>query len=67
MPGRDGLIPEEGARRATFLPSVWDDLPDPAAFLRHLKDKGGWIGHGEQPGLRAYRYLTLCLRADDGA
>ncbi len=40
-PGIDGLILRDGARRATFLPSVWDDLPDPRDFLRQLKRKAG--------------------------
>ena len=40
-PGRDGLILQEGRRRATFLPAVWEDLPDPRQFLAHLKLKAG--------------------------
>ncbi|WP_136193037.1 MULTISPECIES: AmmeMemoRadiSam system protein B [Actinomyces] len=41
-PGVDGVVLRLGARRATFLPQVWDELPDPADFLRHLKLKAGW-------------------------
>ncbi len=40
-PGVDGLILREGYRRGTFLPSVWEQLPEPAQFLRHLKQKAG--------------------------
>lgn len=40
-PGIDGLILQEGHRRGTFLPSVWEQLPDPRLFLRHLKQKAG--------------------------
>lgn len=40
-PGVDGLILEEGYYRGTFLPQVWDSLPDPKQFLRHLKLKAG--------------------------
>lgn len=40
-PGRDGLILGVGQRRATFLPSVWAQLPRPAEFVRHLKLKAG--------------------------
>jgi AmmeMemoRadiSam system protein A len=40
-PGRDGLILTSGHRRGTFLPSVWDSLPDPRDFLAHLKIKAG--------------------------
>lgn len=41
QPGVDGLILEEGRRRGTFLPSVWEQLPQPEQFLRHLKQKAG--------------------------
>ena len=40
-PGQDGLIIEDDGHRATFLPSVWEQLPDPATFLQHLKHKAG--------------------------
>ena len=40
-PGVDGLIMQEGNRRGTFLPSVWEQLPDPVEFLQHLKLKTG--------------------------
>lgn len=40
-PGMDGLIFSDGARKGTFLPAVWDDLPNPRDFLRELKMKAG--------------------------
>lgn len=40
-PSVDGLVLQEGARRGTFLPSVWEQLPDPVEFLRQLKRKAG--------------------------
>jgi len=40
-PNVDGLIIEEGFYRGTFLPSVWEQLPEPSDFLRHLKQKAG--------------------------
>ena len=40
-PGVDGLILQDGANRGTFLPSVWESLPDPRDFLVHLKHKAG--------------------------
>lgn len=59
-PGVDGLLIESGARRATFLPAVWDDLPDPRVFLAHLYAKAGLPGW--RPGLRVFRYQAekLC-------
>ena len=60
-PGIDGLTLEEQARRATFLPAVWEELPDPADFLQHLKRKAGWPAGYWSPTLRAYRYTTQAI------
>ena len=38
-PGIDGVTLELAGHRATFLPQVWDSLPDPRVFLAALKDK----------------------------
>ncbi|GAB1234348.1 AmmeMemoRadiSam system protein A [Ferrigenium sp. UT5] len=38
-PNVDGIILEYGPHRATFLPQVWADLPQPQRFLAHLKRK----------------------------
>jgi len=35
-PDIDGVILRDGPRRATFLPQVWQKLPDPVQFLSHL-------------------------------
>jgi uncharacterized protein len=40
-PGVDGVILRDGGRRATFLPQVWEQLPDTATFLTHLCQKMG--------------------------
>ncbi|HSN51879.1 MAG TPA: AmmeMemoRadiSam system protein A [Woeseiaceae bacterium] len=40
-PGIDGLVIIAEGRRATFLPKVWEMLPDPRQFLRALKTKCG--------------------------
>ena len=40
-PGVDGVILSAPGHRATFLPQVWDQLPDPAEFLSHLRRKAG--------------------------
>jgi uncharacterized protein len=37
----DGVVLREGNRRSTFLPQVWEKLPDPCAFLSHLCQKMG--------------------------
>lgn len=40
-PGIDGLILTHGHRRSTFLPQVWESLPDPRRFMAQLKLKAG--------------------------
>ncbi len=40
-PHVDGVILKDNFRRATFLPQVWEKIPDPAEFLGHLCQKMG--------------------------
>jgi AMMECR1 domain-containing protein len=40
-PGEDGLILECDGKRATFLPQVWESLPDKAQFIGQLLRKAG--------------------------
>jgi len=40
-PHVDGVVFEYGHYRSTFLPQVWEQLPEPAEFLAHLKRKAG--------------------------
>ena len=40
-PGVDGVILRDGIRRATFLPQVWEKIPDPETFLSNLCWKMG--------------------------
>lgn len=63
-PGIDGLILEAGARRATFLPSVWQSLPEPESFLRHLKQKAGLAVDHWSETLKMYRYTTEMIEQD---
>src|SRR5271154_630279 len=55
-PDRDGLILGVGRRRALFLPSVWRQLPDGRAFVRHLIAKAGVETTGWPDGLEAMRF-----------
>jgi AmmeMemoRadiSam system protein A len=41
-PGEDGVILARSLRRATFLPQVWEKVPDPATFLDMLCEKMGF-------------------------
>lgn len=44
-PGIDGVVIKEGFRRATFLPQVWEKLPDTKDFLHNLCHKMGAPGN----------------------
>lgn len=57
-PQVDGLILAAGGRRATFLPQVWEQLPEPAVFLARLKQKAGLSGTYWSPELRLWRYTV---------
>jgi len=58
-PGVDGLLLEDPPHRATFLPQVWEALPDPEEFLDHLFMKSGLpMGHWSST-LRFQRYTVL--------
>lgn len=57
-PGVDGLILEEGTRRATFLPAVWDSLPEPREFVTQLKLKAGMPANHWSDRLRVSRYAA---------
>lgn len=56
---RDGLILQEGHRQATFLPSVWQQLPDKESFLRHLLQKGGWPADYWSDNMQASIYHSI--------
>ncbi len=57
----DGLVLEEGVRRGTFLPSVWDSLPDAGEFLAQLKRKAGLPPDYWSETLRVGRYTTQSI------
>ncbi|MGC2167406.1 MAG: AmmeMemoRadiSam system protein A [Gallionella sp.] len=40
-PGTDGVILQYGAHRATYLPQVWEQLPEAKSFIAKLKRKAG--------------------------
>ena len=59
QPGEDGLILHDGKHRATFLPAVWEQLPDPQDFLAQLKAKAGLPPDHWSPTLQFARYRSL--------
>jgi len=57
-PGVDGLVLEYQGRRGTFLPQVWAQLPEPAVFLAHLKQKAGLPATFWAEDIRMARYTV---------
>lgn len=55
-PGVDGLLIEAGRNRGTFLPSVWEQLPDVDDFLAQLWRKAGLKPATWPRNLRVSRY-----------
>lgn len=45
-PHQDGIILKKDFHTATFLPQVWDELPDKEEFLSHLSSKAGLPPNG---------------------
>ncbi len=40
-PGVDGVVLRDGTCQGTFLPAVWERLPEPRRFVEELKRKAG--------------------------
>jgi len=57
-PGIDGLVLKDGSHRSTFLPAVWESLPDAVQFLQHLKLKAGLPKNHWSNTLKISRYTT---------
>jgi AmmeMemoRadiSam system protein A len=57
-PGIDGVILEYGRYRSTFLPQVWEQLPDPRRFMAHLKRKAGLPDDFWNKDVRLSRYTV---------
>jgi AmmeMemoRadiSam system protein A len=55
-PDIDGLVLEYGHHRSTFLPQVWESLPDPRDFLTALKRKAGLPADFWSPQVNVSRY-----------
>ena len=64
-PGEDGLILREGTKRGTFLPSVWESLRDPMAFLAQLKLKAGLASNHWSENLEVSRYRSESFSEPD--
>ena len=57
-PGVDGIYLEFGHSCATFLPQVWENIPDPLEFLSALRRKADLPARFWHPDLRLTRYTV---------
>ncbi len=55
-PGLDGVVLRFGHKKATFLPQVWEQLPDGHQFLAQLRLKAGLAPDFWDPGVLVYIY-----------
>lgn len=64
-PGIDGVVFEFERHRSTFLPQVWDQLPNARDFLEHLKRKAGLPSSFWSTEVRLHRYTVDKWREAD--
>ncbi|OIR16283.1 hypothetical protein GALL_30030 [mine drainage metagenome] len=64
-PGVDGVIFEYGRYRSTFLPQVWEQLPETRHFMAHLKRKAGLPDTFWAQEIRLSRYTVSKWREAD--
>lgn len=57
-PGVDGIVIQYGGLGSTFLPQVWESLPEPQEFLEQLRRKAGLPGRFWHPDMRVWRYTV---------
>ncbi len=57
-PGVDGLIFQYGGFRSTFLPQVWEQLPQAGVFMSRLKRKAGLPPDFWAKGVSLSRYAV---------
>lgn len=56
-----GIIISEGDKRAAYLPSVWNQLPDKEIFLNSLKEKAGLPPSYFSKSMEVYKFTTIDL------
>lgn len=65
QPGKDGLVFEYGRHRSTFLPQVWEQLPEAEDFISHLKQKAGLGADFWDDNVKLYRYSVSKWKETD--
>lgn len=66
QPHEDGVVLQIGRRSATYLPQVWEQLPDKVEFLNSLAEKaGGAPGDWREPGTQVSIYHVESFKESD--
>ncbi len=65
QPGVHGVVFEYGRHRSTFLPQVWEQLPDVIDFMAHLKYKAGLPSDFWAEGVRLSHYTVSKWKESD--
>jgi hypothetical protein len=65
-PRQDGVVLNVNGRTSTFLPQVWEQLPDKLEFLDHLAMKAGGIpADWRKPGANVSVYQVVAFKESD--
>jgi AmmeMemoRadiSam system protein A len=64
-PGVDGVVLEYGRYRSTFLPQVWEQLPNVTQFMAHLKHKAGLPAQFWATEVKLQRYTVSKFKESD--
>ncbi len=65
QPDIDGLVFEYSYHRSTFLPQVWQQLPDRKDFMAHLKQKAGLSADFWSDEVELFRYTVSKWKESD--
>jgi AmmeMemoRadiSam system protein A len=66
QPGKDGVVLKLDGQGATYLPQVWEQLPDKVEFLNHLSEKAGCApGDWRKPGTTVLIYHVEAFKESE--
>jgi AmmeMemoRadiSam system protein A len=66
QPHRDGVVLQMDGRSATYLPQVWEEIPDKTRFLDTLAQKAGaTAGDWRAPGTQVFIYRVECFKESE--
>jgi AmmeMemoRadiSam system protein A len=66
QPHRDGVVLQMDGRSATYLPQVWEEIPDKTRFLNTLAQKAGVAaGDWRTPGTQVFIYRVESFKESE--